>query len=289
MLCAGADVRAQQKVTVPTVPPSDAPPISFRDSRYGVRFQVPPGWNFTRKDREVSTFRLDARTAPPASDLRGVASIGFNPYPRSVLSGALVYFSVAKHTNDRACAAEATAPLVSADEGVGEEHSPGGGPQKSDPPSGGASAAGPGNDQTPAPPSMDLPGVDVPSLDLPSLDLQSIGGMGFLHGHDEHGGMCVEGRDEVYTAYHKGSCYRFDLTVNTFCAVSSGAMELSIRQMRNLEAQMTGILSTVALDWEKTGPQPVPVPEIVPGRPKSPRRPLPTAPGGHKQALGLGE
>jgi len=91
-------------------------------------------------------------------------------------------------------------------------------------------------------------------------DTQQIGGMNFVHGHDEHGGVCVEARDEVYTAYRKGACYRFDLELNTFCAVSSGAMEMSDTQMADIEARMTGILSTVTLDWSKSGAQPVPPP-----------------------------
>ena len=218
------------KISVPTGPPKDATGIAFRDTRYGVRFQVPPGWTFTRKDREVSTFRLDARTAPKASEMRAVASMGFNPFPRSVLSGALVYFSVANHSNDRECAAEATGSQLDA---AGQEAFASRGPVGGDP--------------------------------------ANIGGMEFAHGHDEHGGICVEARDEVYTAYRKGSCYRFDLAVNTFCSVSSGASELSQEQMRSIEEQMVGILSTVALDWEKTGPQPVPVPEIGSGQPSARR------------------
>ena len=232
--------------SVPTSPPRNGSSIHFRDSHYGVRFQVPPGWTFTRKDREVSTFRLDARTAPPASEMRGVATMNYNPFPQSVLSGALVYFSVARHSNDRTCAAEATgsAPAVLQD-----------------------------TDSTAA-----------------SGDPESIGGMAFLHGHDEHGGICVEARDEVYTAYRKGSCYRFDLEVNTFCAISSGAAELSQEQMHSLEAQMTGILSTVSLDWEKTGPQPVPVPEALPDNDAKPppRHQLPTSPSAQKPAVGRG-
>ena len=262
-------LRAQQKVTVPTGPAQDAASIPFRDSHYGVRFEVPPGWNLTRKDREVSTFRLDARSAPRGSELRGVASMGFNPFPHSVLSGALVYFSVAKHSNDRTCAAQAT----------------GGDPI----------ARVPGTAQG-EPENMDVRDDDVDKRpnaqgrDPQRFEAENIGGMEFLHGHDEHGYMCVEGRDEVYTAYRKGSCYRFDLTLNTFCAISSGAAELSREQFHSIEAQMAGILSTVSLDWEKAGPQPVAVPEIAPtARPKpSPRHPIPTVPAGHKPVLGTG-
>lgn len=237
---------AQQPFTVPTGPPRDAASTSFRDSRYGVRFQVPPGWTLTRKDREVSTFRLDARSASRGAKLRGVVSMGFNPFPRSVLSGALVYYSVSQHANDKTCAAEAAGAQPRPEEDGGRTE---------------------------------------------NAQAENIGGMPFVHGHDEHGYICVEGRDEVYTAYRRGSCYRFDLTLNTFCAISSGAAELSREQIHRIEEQMAGILSTVSLDWEKTGPQPVPVPEVNPGtRPRSsPRHPLPAASVDHKPAAGTSE
>lgn len=218
-LFATLSVAAQKLVKVPTAPPVKGEAKSFHDARYGVRFEVPPGWSLTRKDREVSTFRLDARTAPRKAEMRAVATLDFNPYPFSTLSGALFYYSVEKHTTDRDCALQATVPAHG------------------------------------------------------KRDIQNIGGMEFAHGHDEHGGICVEARDEVYTAFRKGSCYRFDLTVNMFCAVSSGAQEMTERQMHSIEERMTMILSSVALDWEKSGPQPVVVPPVV-AEPRH-ERPLP--------------
>ncbi len=199
------------QVTVPQSPPPSAHPQQFRDGHFGVGFSVPPGWHFTRRDGEVSTFHADARTAPMRAEMRGVASIDFNPYPFSTFSGAMVYYSVAKHSNEVACARQA-APL-------GAAH-----------------------------------------------DVQDIGGISFAHGHDEHGNICVEERDDVYTAYRKGSCYRFDLELNTFCSVSSGASDLTDKQLRDVERRMTGILSTVVLDWSKTGAQPVQVPDLTPSR-----------------------
>ena len=94
-----------------------------------------------------------------------------------------------------------------------------------------------------------------------STDVQDIGGMRFTHGHDEHGEICVEARDEVYTAYRKGSCYRFDMEINTFCAISSGAQEITERQLQSLNQRMADILSTVTLEWTKTAAHPVPAPE----------------------------
>jgi hypothetical protein len=208
--------KTPKPVTVLTAPDKTAKAQPFHDGKYGVRFQVPPGWIFTRKDGEVSTFHLDARTAPPKAEMRGVASLGFNPFPQTVLSGATFYYSVEKHSNDAECANQAA-----------------------------------------------LPGAGI--------DSQDIGGMEFRHAHDEHGQICVEARDEVYTAYRKGACYRFDLETNTFCAISSGAQELTESQFTDVERQMTNILSSVVLDWRKEGAQRVPVPAIV----KKPLRPEP--------------
>ena len=205
------------QITVPVAPLPAAHAQQFRDDHYGVRFRVPAGWTFTRRDGEVSTFHEDARSAPDRAHMRGVASIDFNPYPLSTLSGALVYYSVVPHSHELDCARQA-APR-------GVLH-----------------------------------------------DVQDIGGISFSHGHDEHGKICVEARDEVYTAYRKGSCYRFDLEMNTFCSVSSGAVDLTDNQIRDVERRMTSILSTVVLDWSKTGAEPVPVPS-PPAHPRVPMVP----------------
>jgi hypothetical protein len=111
---------------------------------------------------------------------------------------------------------------------------------------------------------------------------QDIGGMKFVHAHDEGGQICTEVRDEVYAAYRKGACYRFDLKINTFCAVSSGAMEINEPELEDIEKRMVGILSTVELGWEKSGPHEVPVPPIpaVAPTPKVPEMPvMPQRPG----------
>jgi hypothetical protein len=212
-------VQPSQRVEVPTSAPETAREQSFRDTQFGVRFKVPPGWEITRRDHEVSTFRMDARTAPPRLQLRSVVSLDFNPFPQTTLAGALVYYSVEKHAKATECVQQAA-------------------------------------------------GKDEPE------DTLRIGGMNFVHGHDEHGGVCVEARDEVYTAFRKGACYRFDLELNTFCAVSSGAMELSDKQMADVEARMAGILSTVTLDWSKAGANPVPPPS------ETQRKKLPAAAAG---------
>lgn len=198
------------QVSVPEGPPSSAQPQQFRDGHFGVRFQVPGGWALARKDKEVSTFHLDARSASPRAQMRSVVAIQFNPFPYSTFSGALFYFSVQPHSTDVECAQQASGPIA--------------GPRLK--------------------------------------DTQDIGGMDFAHGHDEHGKICVEARDEVYTAFRKGSCYRFDLAMNTFCSVSSGASDMTDEQLEQIDQRMADILSTVRLDWEKTGPHPVPAPKL---------------------------
>jgi hypothetical protein len=204
-----------QPIIVPTAPPAHGQPQLFRDSHFGVRFDVPPGWTVTRKDGEVSTFHSDARSAPPEAEMRGVASLGFNPYPDSVLSGASVYYSVERHATRAECTGQVATDV----------------------------------DRKP--------------------DMQHIGGVAFRHGHDEHGAICTEARDEIYTAYRKRACYRFDLAMNTFCSISSGAQDLTERQLFAVEQRMTDILSTVALDWNKTGPELVPVPATVDAAPQT--------------------
>ncbi len=191
----------QAPVSVPDAPPAGGKQQVFHDSHFGVGFRIPRGWALQRKDGELSTFHLDARTATRDTQMRSVAAIEFNPYPYSTLSGALFYFSVQKHSNDAACARQASAPASHATE---------------------------------------------------LQETQMIDGMNFAHGHDEHGKICVEARDEVYTAYRKGSCYRFDLAMNTFCSVSSGAADLTEAQIQRIDGQMNEILSTVHLDWVKT-------------------------------------
>ena len=219
---------AQHRIVIPTAPPAKATTQGFKDGHFGVKFQVPAGWSLTRKDGQVSTFHNDARSATPGAQVRGIASLDFNPYPNSTLSGAVFYYSVTPHSTDQDCAKEAApedAPVAS------------------------------------------------------PTDVLDIGGMRFTHGHDEHGEICVEARDEVYTAYRKGSCYRFDMEINTFCAISSGAEEITDRQLQSLNQRMADILSTVTLDWTKTPAHPVPAPAtpVVGQRPAPKPEPKPVA------------
>jgi hypothetical protein len=209
-VCVGQKPDVEKRV--PIAPDAKAQEKLFRDARYQVSFKVPKGWDFTRKDGEISQFHMDARSAPDNTLLRGVATIMFNPYPNSTLSGALFYYSVEPKTSDEACARQASARQST---GHQEER-----PQ------------------------------------------QDIAGMAFTHGHDEFGDVCVESRDEVYTAFHKGACYRFDMTVTTFCSASSGVRDMNRNQMQDVEQKLADILSTVQFGWEKSTPHPVPIPEM---------------------------
>lgn len=163
------------------------------DQKYGFTLQIPAAWNLSRRDGELSTFHMDARSAPPTSQLRAVAALSFNPYPLSTFSGALVYVSVAPHLSDADCAGQAFLPL----------HKP-------------ATTA-------------------------------QINGISFSRGHDEHGGFCVESRDDVYTTYRRNACYRIDLVVNTFCAKVSGAQEMTVREMENIQSREHQILDSLTL------------------------------------------
>ena len=96
-------VPAQREATEPASPP----PQTVTDAKAHVELRLPAGWNLNRRDGEVSTFRLDARTAPWRAEVRAVASLAFNPYPLSTFSGALLYLSVTPRSSADACTAQA--------------------------------------------------------------------------------------------------------------------------------------------------------------------------------------
>ncbi len=83
--------------------PSDPPPQNFVDPQMPLYFHLGPGWTLARKDREVSTFHLDARSAPETAQLKAVAMLAFNPYPRSTFSGAFFYLSVIPGVTEAEC------------------------------------------------------------------------------------------------------------------------------------------------------------------------------------------
>jgi hypothetical protein len=229
---------------VPTKEPDGAVEHTFVDKHDKVSFTVPRGWELSRKDGQISTFHLDARSAPPSTHLRGLAMLDFNPYPLSTLAGGLFYFSIEPHTSDAECAAQATTP------------------------------SGPTPDPSDtAPTSTPAAPIHDPNI---HKDTQDIAGITFTHGHDEHGQICIEARDEVYTAWHKHACYRFDLAMNTFCAEASGAQPISSRQIKAVDQRMADILSTVTFGWQKTPAHPITAPDVP--EEQHPNKSLPRVP-----------
>jgi hypothetical protein len=87
---------------------------TFHDSTYKISFDYPANWDFTQRDREISTFHLDARSAPKNASMRAVAAMAENPYPLSTFSGAYVYFSVTPKSTESSCAKQAAPPSMTA-------------------------------------------------------------------------------------------------------------------------------------------------------------------------------
>lgn len=217
LLC--AQEQGRRRLDVPGTVPHDAPPIApkkhlgvkgitepdepehptpaatdFRDARYGLSFHVPAGWNFEKQDGQLSNFGVDVRSTTRKLDVRGVATINYNPYPVSTFAGATFYYSVTPRSDAASCTAQAV--------------------------------------KTPMKPESDL----------------RISGLPFHHGRDQHGNVCTESRDDVFTAMRGKSCLRFDLVVNTFCAQSSGAMEISSQQLGDIDTRLASILDSIHLD-----------------------------------------
>ena len=171
------------------------PPRHIHDSRYGVLFDLPAGWNVTERDGDVSTFALDARTAAENARMREVAQLAFNPFPASTFAGALFYFSVTPHSTEHSCTAQASA-------------------------------------QAPR-----------------TVNIATIGGLSFVHGYDQHGAICTEARDEIYTTFRRGACLRFDLVLNTFCGGDvSGVRSMSETEIDAVRKRLEDVLATVRFD-----------------------------------------
>lgn len=182
--------RGAQETPEPTTPPAR----HVHDERDRLRFDLPAGWNFSRRDGELSTFALDARSATERTRLHGVANLDFNPFPYATFSGGLFYVSATSPSTGSACANQAVAP-----------------------------ASHP---------------VTMPEID----------GLVFKHGYGEHGGSCIESRDEVYTALRGTSCLRFDLVINTFCGSASGARDMSAAELGAVRGRLETILKSVRFE-----------------------------------------
>jgi hypothetical protein len=182
-------------LTVPDEPTNPQPAaLDFHDPKYKLSMHIPAGWNFEKKDGALSDFAKEVRSAPRGLDVRGVASINYNPYPPTTFAGATFYYSVMPKSDSVTCAAMATAGKLK--------------PQK-----------------------------DV-----------VVAGKPFKHGQDSYGTICTEARDEVYTALQGKSCLRFDLVINTFCHASSGALEISPKQINDIDGRMAKMLDSIRLE-----------------------------------------
>jgi hypothetical protein len=89
---------------------TSTPTKTFHDPTYHLSFDYPANWTFATSDHEISTFHLDARSAPPRAAFRAVVASPENPFPASTFSGAYVYFSVTPHSSSAACARQAAPP-----------------------------------------------------------------------------------------------------------------------------------------------------------------------------------
>lgn len=200
------------------VPLSSAAMQTFHDPSWKISFDYPRDWTFTRHDGEISTFRLDARTAPRRTSLRAVAAIPENPFPASTFSGAYVYLSVTPRSTEVGCARQATAAAATTPLGSG------------------ATPGVAGSSQ-----------LHVRRAARP--EVADFGGIPFTHGHDEQKNICVTQRDEIYTTLHRGACYRFDLAINAFCGGEvSGVKDVTETELEQVRARMQAILSTVRFD-----------------------------------------
>lgn len=178
-------------VNEPTAPP----PQHVHLLTSGLAFDLPAGWNLARRDGELSTFALDARSSRPNTHLLSVAQLAFNPFPYSTFSGALFYASATPHSTALGCSNQATAP-----------------------------ASHP-------------------------VTTAQIGNQSFKHGYNEHGEVCTEERDEIYTALRDNTCFRFDLVINTFCGGDvSGSRDLTPQQLEAIRHRLESILDTVTFD-----------------------------------------
>lgn len=185
---------ASERRPLPMPDPASPPARQIREQRAGISFTVPAGWNFSRKDGDLSTFALDARSSSPRTQMQGVAQIAFNPFPSSTFSGAMFYSSITPRSSAQACSSQAS---------------------------------------TGARPAR----------------AASIGGASFQHGYDEHGAVCTESRDEVYTALLGAVCYRFDLVINTFCGGEvSGARDMTDLELEAVRQRLEAILESVKLE-----------------------------------------
>jgi len=186
-------------VMAQTAPAHDpAATRTFHDPVYKLSFDYPANWNFSATDHEISTFHLDARSAPASAVMRAVVAMPENPFPASTFSGAYFYFSVTPRASSSSCMRQAA------------------------PPAGGSGTAN---------------------------EAVHVAGIPFTRGRDEQKGICTMQRDEIYTAYRHGACYRFDLSINNFCGGDvSGVKDITPKELDQVWGRLEFILNTVRFD-----------------------------------------
>jgi len=205
---------------------STQPTHTFHDRITRISFDYPANWTFAERDHEISTFHLDARTAPRNARVRAVIAMPENPYPQSTFSGAYLYFSVSAQSTAAACSRQAVAPRLTATEAAhrtAEIH-----------------ASHPDDDAAGKPATIAL---------TTKPDKLQIAGIAFTHGRDEQRDVCLTQHDDVYTTFRAGSCLRFDLAINNFCGGEvSGVHDITAKQLDDVRARLTAILSTLHFD-----------------------------------------
>ena len=81
------------------------------------------------------------------------------------------------------------------------------------------------------------------------LGTSQIAGLSFAHGHDEQKAICTVQRDEIYTTYRKGACYRFDLTMNNFCGGEvSGVKDVTQQELDTVLSRLEAVVQTIRFD-----------------------------------------
>jgi len=82
-----------------------------------------------------------------------------------------------------------------------------------------------------------------------TVTTSQIDGLTFSHGYSEHGGICTESRDEIYTTQRKDTCYRFDVVINSFCGGDvSGVRDITEAELNSVRNRMQTILDSVKFE-----------------------------------------
>ncbi|WP_188757820.1 hypothetical protein [Edaphobacter acidisoli] len=80
----------------------------------------------------------------------------------------------------------------------------------------------------------------------------TIDGVTFEHGYDQHGVICTEARDEIFTAMRGNACYRFDMVINTYCGGDvSGVRDITPDELNSVRNRMKAILDSVRFDADR--------------------------------------